>query len=56
MLYFDELEVMDTPSLRFQSKVTLGAPLARHINFPISPLLLAALAILGDLSMSGLSV
>jgi len=46
---------MGTPS-RNQEKVTLGAPLARHINFPDPPLLLAALAICGDKSMSGDSV
>lgn len=36
-----------------QEKVTLGFPRARHINFPVSPLFEAALAICGDKSMSG---
>lgn len=45
----------DLPSLD-QENVTFGAPLARHINFPMPPLLLAAFAICGDMSMTGFSI
>jgi hypothetical protein len=57
MEYLEGLESLDIcTASRDHEKVTLGAPLARHINLPVPPLLLAAFAICGDKSMSGDSV